>query len=181
LLHKSVKKLPSALRFAPVESKCEFIQIIRQVLVAHGTLMSPEQPAFQQRGNPMDPRQMLAGLFSPASQHGDLPVITLVVETFVSLPPVRVYRAAWFDAVIDKSVQTSCRRVLNRPQSDSPDSRAIGFCRNCYQGFVAFLATSYTLLQSPEPVSSTSTQPESFSRPGRTIACRSLWSQVQAV
>ena len=55
---------------APVESKGEFLQIVGQLLSGRTTLENTEQPAFQESGNTVNPRQWRRPLFCGSSSMG---------------------------------------------------------------------------------------------------------------
>src|SRR6266436_5703706 len=57
LLHQAKEELPPASRSPTIEAEREFIQIVIQVFQADGPLMRAQQPAFQQRDDPMDALQ----------------------------------------------------------------------------------------------------------------------------
>ncbi len=50
---KSVKELAPVPGGSSVESKCELIQVVIQLLPGYTTLMGPEQPPLEQRGGPV--------------------------------------------------------------------------------------------------------------------------------
>src|ERR1700735_5645701 len=59
LFQQSVEQLASAARLAAVESARELVEIRIQMLHAPSSLMSSQQPAFEQRRDPMNTRHQL--------------------------------------------------------------------------------------------------------------------------
>jgi hypothetical protein len=62
LFDQAEEKLSAVPGFPSIEPEGEFVQVVLQVLVADGTLVGSEEPAFQQRGHAMYSREKLAGV-----------------------------------------------------------------------------------------------------------------------
>ena len=60
LFDQAKEKFAPALRFSPIESECEFVEVVHQMRVADRALVGSEQPAFQQRNDSMHAGQQFA-------------------------------------------------------------------------------------------------------------------------
>ena len=49
ILEESVEQQATMIGPAAVEAKCVFIKVVSEMLVAHGALVGPAKPAFQER------------------------------------------------------------------------------------------------------------------------------------
>ncbi len=107
LFDEAEKQLPARFRFASVEAECVFIQVVRQMTRRYGPLMSPQQPAFQQRGNPVNSWQKFRWFFRTTLLKDAIVDETTVFQVSISLPAIRADRAAWFNAGLDEGVPSS--------------------------------------------------------------------------
>jgi len=106
-LHETEEEFAAALGLPTIEAKRELIQVVREVLVRDGPLMGSQQPALQQRGNPVDTRHQLGGILPPPAQSGDLTRVAFAVQTGVTLPTIGVNRAARFDTVLHEGMKAT--------------------------------------------------------------------------
>ena len=65
LFNETIEQLSASFRFAAVEPECKFIEVVRQMSRRNRALMRPQQPAFQQRSNPVDSRKQLGRGLGP--------------------------------------------------------------------------------------------------------------------
>ena len=181
LLDEPKKQLAAAAGSAAVEAEGELVEIIIQVFETDRPLMGAQQPALEQRDNPMDPWKRIGRRLPGISVRGRPMAITPPAQGLVSHPSVRVHNAARFDGVPYKREQTRRRGVGDTPHPDPTDTPAIFLGGDGDQGFFSVCRPRFPASVPPRYVSSTSTSPVNRSRPGRTIARRSLCSQAQAV
>src|SRR6202789_1853363 len=122
LFQQSAEQLASASRLAAVESERELVEIGIQMLHAHSSLMSSQQPAFEQRRDPMNTRHQLRCAFAASFQVGDFVPVVLVFQRHVTHPAIGMDYAARLDTILNKGNQTVCRRVHDAPHSDAADT-----------------------------------------------------------
>src|ERR1039457_4621182 len=75
LLRQAVEELATVARPAPIETKREFVKVVIEVLVCHGSLVRTHQPAFEQRHHQMYPRHEYRWRFAFAMQKSDLMIV----------------------------------------------------------------------------------------------------------
>ena len=61
--------------------------------------------------------QQFAGVPGISTATSDFVIATVLAQTRITQPAVCMNRAARFDAVFNKAMQTLCRRIRNRPFS----------------------------------------------------------------
>ena len=104
------KSLPRFLT-PPVEAERELIQVVVEVLVAHGPLVGAHQPPFEQRDCAVNARQQLRRrLFLPL-QKSHVVMVAIALQGPISQPPVSVDDAAGFDRVPNKGDEVLGRSV----------------------------------------------------------------------
>ena len=57
VFHQSVEEEPAGLGRATIEAEGELVEVGVQVLLADGPVMCAQPPAFEQGGDPVDPRE----------------------------------------------------------------------------------------------------------------------------
>ena len=90
MLQQTEKEQAATARVATIEAEGEFIDIGTQMRGCNRPLMGAEQPAFEQRSNPMYPRHGNVRRIATAGYVGHSVTISLFGKTVVSFPPVGV-------------------------------------------------------------------------------------------
>src|ERR1022692_1391512 len=111
LLDKAVEEFATTSGRPPVEPECEFVQVIVEMFATHRSLVSAEEPAFQQRRHTMNSWHQLRGRFLLASEKGHSVSISPGFHWIVSKPAIRVNGTTRLDSLLHKGEQTLCRRV----------------------------------------------------------------------
>src|ERR1035441_276703 len=88
LLRQAGEELPSIAGPTPVEPKREFVEVVFQVLVAHRSLMSSQNPALQQRCDAVHARHQFRRGFLLTLQEGYVMCVASPFERIVADPPV---------------------------------------------------------------------------------------------
>jgi hypothetical protein len=141
LLNKPIKKLSPGSRTSSVETKSKFIKIIIQVRQLNSSLMSAQQPPFEQGCNSVCQRQKVLAYVRFFSN--DVMDIAQGLQLQISSPIVCSYNRTWFNALLDSRFQTLRRRVYYSPETDSSNPVAIFLSRNNHQGFTCCSATPF--------------------------------------
>src|SRR5437870_10101471 len=84
-----------------------------------GPLMRAQQPAFQQRDDPMDARQQFRRV-ALAAQDRDLTSVVFAVERQVAQPTIRMYHAARRNRLLHEGHQTARRSVRDATHANAP-------------------------------------------------------------
>lgn len=147
LFQKPVEKFAPMRRSASVEPKSEFVKVIVQMVMAHGTLMCTHQPSFQQRGYSMNSWEQIRWRFAASTEVDHCMTITLGCQAGIASPCIRNDFASQFSAGFDKSVQTIGRSIGNPFHSDTANSFSIYLRCNSDHGFILHLSATQTLLQ----------------------------------
>ena len=134
LLDKAVEEFATTSGRPPVEPECEFIQVIVEMFATHRSLVSAEEPAFQQRRHTMNSWHQLRGRFLLASEKGHPVSISPGFHWIVSKPAIRVNGTTRLDSLLHKGEQTLCRRVGYAAHPNASNTRAILFRSNDNQG-----------------------------------------------
>src|SRR5213596_2456052 len=98
-----------------------------------GPLMRAQQPAFQQRDDPMDARQQFRRV-ALAAQDRDLTSVVFAVERQVAQPTIRMYHAARRNRLLHEGHQTARRSVRDATHANASDAPALFLCRHDNQG-----------------------------------------------
>ena len=181
LLSEAREQLASAARSAPIEPKGELVEVVVQVLETYGSLMGAQQPALQQRDDPMNARQQFGRRFLLAPQEGDPVAVAVPLQGLVAQPPVRMHDAASSIESCTKGIKLEAEASAMRRIRIRPIPRPSSCVATTIKAFFSVCRPRTPSSRPPRYVSSTSTVPVSRSRPGLTIARRSLCSQAQAV
>jgi hypothetical protein len=88
------------------------------------SLMRPQKPTFEQRNDPMHPRQQMLGVGRLTLL--DLPIVNVAFHFAVRLQAIGHHGAARFDGLADEAVQRGPIRVGYVLQPDAPDAASIG-------------------------------------------------------
>lgn len=105
----------------------------------------------------------------------------LLCERLVAPSAIGVHAAARLHRILHERNQTRCRGVPYPAHTHVPHPDVFLLHGYCNQSLALGLPSGKTLIRTAPEVSSTCTTPLSRSRPERTIARRSLCSQVEAV
>jgi len=95
LIHKAVEQQPSRTGGAAIESERKFVQIVIQMTWLYRTLVSPQQPTFQQRGHAIGDRQEI--VLQSQRRANDFMGVTQILQTVVTFPSVGAYDAGDID------------------------------------------------------------------------------------
>src|SRR6516162_2896433 len=179
-LEEPVEQQASVASSTAVEAEGELIEVVVQLGVADGALVGPEDPALEQRGDEVNVRQRdVRGV--PARGHVGHHVVEPVAADLVVADPGVGPDLTAAGHVVEHEVGSvsrltfTIRRIRTRSGASSPSTAitTIVLCPKLRPPTLVCLAPTY--------VSSTSTTPESSSRPGSTIARRSLCRHAHAV
>jgi len=143
------------------------------------SLMRAQEPALQQRRHAMRSGQQV--LAHDGRRPDNLVPIAFGFQTSIATPAIGQDLAAWLYTSADRRHQDGARSVGDAGQTNAPDLRSIRLGRNKDQPLTFGPAAS---LARPLPAYIrliNFTVPANRSRPGRTMARRSLCSQRQAV
>lgn len=128
LLHEAVEQLAPPSGRPAVESERELIQIGVQVRGTDGPLMDTQQPTFQQRDDPVHPRQQVIpeGRLLPH----DLMDVAVGRQLAVAVQPIRAHHAAGLHRRTDGTFQGLRRGIGDSPQADAPDAASVRLGRD---------------------------------------------------
>ena len=152
LLEEPVEKLPSGFGSSPVESERKLVKVIVKMRSPNGSLMSSEQPAFQQRRHTVNQRKKILPNMNVFPNH--LVKITKFWQGIVTHPPVSTNFSSGLNTSLHRPPQRITRSIGNSLQADSPDSVAVFLGSNEDQGlphspsatFPRFLAANVCLI-----------------------------------
>src|SRR5213595_1459580 len=113
-----------------------------------GPLMRAQQPAFQQRDDPMDARQQFRRI-ALAAQDRDLTSVAFAVEGEVAQPTIRMHNTAGLNRLLHEGHQTVRRSVRNATHANASDAPALLLRRHDNQGLALRFAAPHTLFRSP--------------------------------
>src|SRR5207249_3476486 len=113
-----------------------------------GPLMRAQQPAFQQRDDPMDARQQFRRV-ALAAQDRDLTSVAFAVEGEVAQPTIRMYHAARRNRLLHEGHQTARRSVRDATHANASDAPALFLCRHDNQCLALRFAAPHALFRGP--------------------------------
>ena len=157
------------------------------MFLADGTLVGAEQPALQQRHDPMYPRQEMFA-FGAAALYP--PVVGIALQSKIGSQPIGPNGTPRLDGLSDKSVETGLGQIGDTTQADAPNARAIFFCCHENQSLLVcqpadhplFFAAPVSLVHLYCPVQSIPARPDHSPSqfvqqgPGRLVAAESQCS-----
>jgi len=123
LLEEPVEKLSSGSGSSPVESERKLVKVIVKMRSPNGSLMSSEQPAFQQRRHTVNQRQKILPNMSVFPNH--VVKITKLMQEIVTTPPVGTNHRSGLNTSLHRPPQRITGSIGNSLQTDSPDSVAV--------------------------------------------------------
>ena len=173
LLNKSIKQFASRFGSSTIEAESKFIQIIVQMRYLNGSLMSSQQPSFQQRNNSIGQRQKIFTNIRCLADN--LMSITQLTQLLISIPIVCMDYGIRFNAFLYSIVQTFCGSISHSLKADSSNSFAILLCHNDYQDFTCSSTSPFPWLW-PSNISFIN-----LHRARETITARSHHSTTQLV
>ena len=141
LLNKPIKKLSPGSRTSSVETKSKFIKIIVQMSQMNSSLMSAQQPPFEQRCNSVCQRQKVFAYVRFLSS--DVMDIAQGLQLRIAPPIVCSHNRTGFNALLDSRFQAIRRCVLNSSEADSSKPFAILLSCNNHQGFACCSTTTF--------------------------------------
>jgi small GTP-binding protein len=119
LLHQSVEQLTTRTRCSTVEPESIFVKIILKMKRFYTTLISSQQPAFDQCGNTVDLRQQILpqrGIFAD-----NFVSIAKFGQSSIPYPSIRLYNTARFNTLLNSSFQTGAGRIRYQLKSNPRD------------------------------------------------------------
>src|SRR6516164_896432 len=120
------------------------------MLVTHRSLISPHQPALQERHYAVHSGQELGGGLLLSVKLRDLMDVTFRSQGAVAVPPVRVHHTPRCDRFRYKGQKTLCRGIRDLPHADPSDTRPIFLSRNDNQRLSPQVPTPKTFLLSTQ-------------------------------
>ena len=150
LLHETVEQLPTMARRAPVEPERELVEVVVQVGSRHGALMRPEQPALQERDDPMHPWQQLGRGLLPAFQERDAVPIAVLLQSVIAEEPVGVEHAARRHRLLDERLEAVGCRVGDPTHANPADTLAVFFTSHSNQSLFLGLASTDAFLDAAD-------------------------------
>ena len=181
LLGEAVKQESASRCATAVEAKCECVEGVIEMLILDTTMERTEQPPREPRCDCRDARHDLVGLFEASADHRDTVGIACIRKSSVASPAIGLNGRARLDRLPDKLPQALRGAVLDSAHSDAPDSVTPFLGRHDDESLRLGLPASRTLFRATHSGLAISMSPVSRSRSGRTMALRSVCSQVQAV
>ncbi|CAN5500899.1 hypothetical protein BH09VER1_BH09VER1_53480 [soil metagenome] len=180
MLCQSEEEFSAGGRLSSVEAKSELIKVVVEVLGPHGSLMGSKHPALEQGNRPMDPREQM---FARAAAALNFSMMDEPLHLPVGVESVSAYRASRLDGRANEPVKGSPVEIRNPGHTNTSDASAVLLSSYGDQGFGEGQPSlgSPSLGSPPSRFRTTSTTPQRRSRPGLTIACRSLWRISHAV
>ena len=151
------------------------------MLLLNATLERSEQPSLEQRGDVMNARHDFVSLFVPTADERNAMLVARNREAGIAFPSVRVDCCARLHGLSNEVQQAFGGDILDAPQADAPDSAAVFLCCDHNDGLFLDLAAPLALFRASNVGFVDLDLAERRSRPGRTIALRSLCIHVQAV
>lgn len=127
LLSQSREDFPNVPGLAPVEPERALIQIKLQVFRTDTSLVSPCQPALQQRSDQMHMREFSGRDFVVTSCRRHLMDVASPLQARVAAPPVRMHRAPRCYAVTDERPPAASRGIGYVAQSNPSHAVAVHF------------------------------------------------------
>ena len=117
-----------------VEAKCELVEVVIQMLIADRPLVGAQEPTFEQRSNPMRPRQQVLGISGLVSLYQA--VMDIALQVSVGLQSIGLNRAARLEGLGDKPMQRGSAGVGDVAQPDATDPPTVGLGGHHNQGLV---------------------------------------------
>jgi len=120
LRDQPIKEQPARFGRPAVESKSVFIQIIVQVRILHGSLVSPQQPSLQQRCDSVGQwKKVVPQVWNLAN---DLVLVTQSCQTVVSPPAIRMHFRARLNHLLNSRFEAFASGIGHSAQANSTDA-----------------------------------------------------------
>lgn len=119
LLHESVKQLASRTGGSAVEPERKFVKVVIQMRSLHTTLISSQQPPFEQCNNAVHLRQQVStdsSLFSD-----NFVCVALFGQSYIPFPSIRLDGAPRFHTFLYSPLQAMSRRIRYTPEPNPSD------------------------------------------------------------
>src|SRR5271157_81720 len=113
LLKQAIEQLAPGTGSATIEAESELVQVVRQMVRTDSTLVSPQQPALQERGDQVHPRQELGWEPAAPLQNCDLVLVSFRFQPRISFPAIGVDHTAGINRLLHKTVQAGSRGILD--------------------------------------------------------------------
>ncbi len=136
LFEQTVKQHPSVSRSPSIEPESEFVQIEVQHISGNSTLMDSQEPAFQQRSDPMDPGEHNVGSLVPFPvQDGWAVSVSELFDPIITPPAVRNELAPRGNVPAYESEQALSGRISDSFQPYTAYPLVADLCGHDHQGF----------------------------------------------
>src|ERR1700681_911780 len=96
----------------------------------------------------MNSRQQFRRFFAPGAQNGNLPLITLLLQTSVARPSIHMDGTSRFDTVADKGMEGRRRGILDGPHPASPNTGSVHLRCDDNQGLPPAFSTICAFINS---------------------------------
>lgn len=146
LLNQTKEKHTAMSGLATVEPERKFVQISLQVIFFKGFLMSPHQPALNERRNTVYARQNLVGVLAGAFDGRSLVDVIVFCSAGIGCEPIGVDGRAWFDVPLNKGLKGCSFSVRDNLQTAAPKAFGGEQFHGDYHQYIAFgTATTFAL------------------------------------
>lgn len=142
LREEPVEKLSPGRGSSRVEAERKLVKIIVEMRSPNGSLISSEQPAFQQRSHTVNHRKKILPNMKVFPNH--LVKITKLRQEIVTTPPVGTNYRSGLNTGWHRPPQRSTGSMGNALQTDSPDSGAVLLGSNENQGLPQSPSATFT-------------------------------------
>ena len=152
LLQQTVEQETPSARGAAVEPECKLVKVVIEMLVAHSSLMSSQQPPLQERSDAMDAGQSNMRRVSGTGEHDLLSRVAVLRKAVIAFPAIRENGRARGNNVLNEPHQAG-RRNIRHPLQTHP-TKALGLMNfHCHRdhGLLLGEARDAVLGQAPAP------------------------------
>src|ERR1035438_4070225 len=117
------------------------------MLVTDPSLVSSEQPTFEEGDHAVNPRHQFRWSLLLPLQEGDLVLVTFALQRIVAQPAIGMNEATRFHCVPHKRHQACGRSIHNLAHANPADAWPVFLSSNNHQRFLQVEATGPALLQ----------------------------------
>jgi hypothetical protein len=180
LLEQAVEEQAAMSRAAVVEAERELRQVVVEVLGADGALVGAEQPALEQRGDPVDTRHDHVRRVACMRDRGRVVDVASAAEPVVAAVVVGVDDRARLDRLLDRGEQALVADVGDADEPAAPHAGAALLDRDLDDHLPGGATATFAAGDAADVGLIGLDLALSRSRPGLTIARRSLCGSAQA-
>ena len=126
LLHQAEEQLAAAAGTAAVEAEGEFVQVVVEMLMRHGAMMGPQQPALEQRRHLVDVWHQLGGCLGLPLEERDPMFVAVPPQGVVPHPAIGVDDTPGLDRLLHELQQTGPRRIGHALEADPTEAPGSG-------------------------------------------------------